>query len=40
MKCFAVALQPVEHYVVLDQPFVYAIYDGNNDIPLFIGIYE
>lgn len=40
MKCYAVALQPVEHYVVLDQPFVYAIYDGNNDIPLFIGIYE
>lgn len=40
MKCYAVAPQPIEHNVFLDQPFVYAIYDSYNDIPLFIGIYE
>ena len=40
MKCYAAAPQPIDHTVTLDRPFLYAIVDSNNDVPLFIGTYE
>ena len=40
MKCYAAAPQPIDHTVTLDRPFLYAIIDETNGVPLFIGTYE
>lgn len=40
MRCLSAAPEIINHRVILDRPFVYVIYDEQNGIPLFIGIYE
>ena len=40
MRCYAAAPVQINHEVVLDRPFVYAICDEYDGFPLFIGIYD